>query len=85
MYSVRSFHRESLEGTHKMGIINASCSDELVQVQQNLTQCFQTIDIINYTISNVGKSKAHCHQIKYDIQSEIASLRLKNESLIPYS
>ena len=85
VYSVCSFHRESLEGTHKVGIINASCSDELDRMKQNVSQCHETIEAINFTVSNMGKSRAHCHQLKYDIQREIASLRLKNESLVPHS
>ena len=56
-----------------MDIINASCSGE---TKQSLMQCFHTIEAINFTVSNVRKSKAHLLQLMNDIQQVIATLQL---------
>ena len=79
-----SHYHDALEQTYQMNITNASCSDESEQTKQRLMQCFHTIAAINVTISTAGKSKAHLLQLKDDIQRDIATLQLKNESLIPH-
>ena len=84
--SVSSSHiHDALEQTHQMDIVNASCSGESEEMKQSLMQCFHTIEAINFTVSNVGKSKAHLLQLKNDIQEAIAILQLKNKSLIPHT
>ena len=80
-----SHYHEDLGQAHQVGIINASCSGECEETQRSLTQCLHTIEVINSTVSHVGKSKAHLLQLKSDIQNEIASLHLKDASLIPHS
>ena len=81
----RHYH-DALEQTHQMDIVNISCSGECEKTKQNLLQCFHTIEAINVTVSNAGKSKAHLLQLKSDIQREIATSYLKlNESLIPHT
>ena len=84
--SVSSSHiHDALERTHQVDIVNASCSGESKEMKQSLMQCFHTIETINFTVSNVGESKAHLLQLKDDIHEEIANLQLKNESLIPHT
>ena len=86
VYSISSSHyHDALEQTHQMDIVNASCSGESEEMKQSLLQCFHTIKAINVTVSNAGKSKAHLLQLKNGIRKEIASLQLKNESLIPHT
>ena len=81
-----SHYHEDLGQAHQVGIVNASCSGECEETQQqNLTQCLHIIEVINSTVSHVGKSKAHLLQLKSDIQNKIATLHLKNPSLIPHS
>ena len=80
-----SHYHKDLGQAHQVGIVNASCSGECEETQQSLTQCLHTIEVINSTVSHVGKSKAHLLQFKRDIQNEIATLHLKNASLIPHS
>ena len=64
---------------------HAVVNNNYEETQQSLMQCLHTIEVINSTISHVGKSKAHLLQFKRDIQNEIATLHLKNASLIPHS
>ena len=80
-----SHYHKDLGQAHQVGIVNASCSGEYEETQQSLMQCLHTIEVINSTVSHVGKSKAHLLQLKSDIQNEIASLHLKDASLIPHS
>lgn len=76
----------ALEQTHEMDIINASCCGDCEEMKQKALQCFATIDSINITVSNVGKSKAHLLQLKSEIKNEIATLYPKlNESSIPHT
>ena len=80
-----SHYHDALDQAHQMGIINASCSGECEETRQSLTQCLHTIEVINSTVSHVGKSKAHMLQLKSDIQNEIATSQLKNASFIPHT
>ena len=81
-----SHYHDALEQKHQMDIVNTSCSGECEETKHSLLQCFHTIEAINFTVNNVGNSKAHLLQLKSDIKKEIATSYLKlNESLIPHT
>lgn len=85
VYIYSGHYHNAFEQAHQMDVTNASHIDKSQLMKQNLMHCFHTIEAINFTISTTGKSRAHLLQLKGDIQREIASLQLKNESLIPHN
>ena len=80
-----SCYHDALEQIHHMDTVNVSCCDKCEETKRSLMQCFRIIEAINFTVSNVGNSRAHLLQLKNDIKNAIATLHFKNESLIPHT
>ena len=69
---------------HRVNTINMSNNDYVNDVKQNLSRCLHVVEAINSSVSLIGPSKEHFHQLKDDIKRVLATYNGKNESLIPH-